>query len=649
MKKFCLDLETYSSCNLKDEGLVRYAAHPSTLIRCISIENEQGKVKTFVPDFLGGKDETKLLQDFFDLVCDRKAQIIAHNYRFELELLNHCIDQFGVKLKRPLHFDDFICTQEMSRVCRGPAKMEFAAPYWLGPSVLKDMEGNQLMVRTCVISETEPAVKECTVEGTEASWVKVPTGYVKYNATIEKAVQNYCAADVRVTWELYRKLEGVLDITYNKFLPVAVQAARVTRAMNTKGVRIDEKRRKQVAEGALEIQDKFDAYASKHFGVTRGAQKAKCLESLREQGLKIKSFDTLEVMKANINPKNDKKLLEKLNRYKELSTISAKKAIQAENKMHNGRIYDMFTYCGASATGRWASLGVQLQNLPKPSLPSEDIEAWKGPIEKLAPSAARSMFVPDEGEVFFDSDFAQIEARLAFWFAGEKEALENFAKGKDIYSEFASKIYGKKITKKDPERQVGKKAILSLQFGQGASKFGEAMLQDTGKPFSEAKKVVDTYRKTFPGIVAEWKRLNDMMMESLHKGTPLVIDTPTGRKLHYGLVKRKLFKYKDGTSAYKPAYYNAGKRVWQGIWGGSLFNNLVQSTAGDIIKVKMGALLEKGYVPSITLHDAVTYSIPESKYEEVKDLWEGCCQEFLDKYFSGLPLAYDSKKLLRYE
>ena len=71
------------------------------------------------------------------------------------------------------------------------------------------------------------------------------------------------------------------------------------------------------------------------------------------------------------------------------------------------------------------------------------------------------------------SDSAQIEARVVAWLAGEKGLIEAFKNKVDIYSEFASTVYEKEVTKdSDPlARHVGKTAVLGLGYSMGKDKF----------------------------------------------------------------------------------------------------------------------------------------------------------------------------------
>ena len=108
-------------------------------------------------------------------------------------------------------------------------------------------------------------------------------------------------------------------------------------------------------------------------------------------------------------------------------------------------------YYGAH-TGRWAGLDkVNFQNLP-----SRDVKK----------KALKNAILPPPNHVIINADSSQIEARILVWLAGQHDQVELYRQGKDVYCDFASRVYKKTITKKDnKERAVGKTCILGLGYG----------------------------------------------------------------------------------------------------------------------------------------------------------------------------------------
>ena len=117
-------------------------------------------------------------------------------------------------------------------------------------------------------------------------------------------------------------------------------------------------------------------------------------------------------------------------------------SIGARNR---GRLPIPLKYYGAH-TGRWSGLdSVNLQNLP-----SRDKKK----------KALKNSIVAPPGHVVINCDSSQIEARVLAWLAGQEDVVQQFAKGEDVYSIFASKVYKKEISKKNPtERFVGKTCL----------------------------------------------------------------------------------------------------------------------------------------------------------------------------------------------
>lgn len=108
-----------------------------------------------------------------------------------------------------------------------------------------------------------------------------------------------------------------------------------------------------------------------------------------------------------------------------------------------GRLPIMLNYYGAH-TGRFSGGDkLNLQNLPS----------------RGNTTIRRALKAP-EGHVLISCDSSQIEARTVAWVAGQEDLLVAFRDKRDVYSEFASEVYGRTITKADKvERFVGKTCI----------------------------------------------------------------------------------------------------------------------------------------------------------------------------------------------
>jgi DNA polymerase len=139
------------------------------------------------------------------------------------------------------------------------------------------------------------------------------------------------------------------------------------------------------------------------------------------------------------------------------------------------RVYDIAN-CGPRnrfvANGKVVS-NCNWQNFERPS----KTDPRKGTVRK-------SICAP-EGDLLFGGDASQIEARFNAWYSGHDDLVADFAAGRDVYSLFASKVYGRPIDrKKNAEDEVpgfvGKTSVLGLGYGMGYLKFGSEMMRGAG-------------------------------------------------------------------------------------------------------------------------------------------------------------------------
>lgn len=167
----------------------------------------------------------------------------------------------------------------------------------------------------------------------------------------------------------------------------------------------------------------------------------------------------------------------------------------------------------AAHTGRFGGLDkLNMQNLPRGS--------------KL-----RTAIKAPEGQTLFIADLSNIEARMLAWLSKSEDLLRAFAEGRDVYSEFASQVYGRTITKDDElERYVGKTAVLGLGYGMGHERFKDTLR--AGSPSVDigdqtAKNIVNQYRAMYPRIPILWSKMKDALFLMLHNNSvnygPVVI------------------------------------------------------------------------------------------------------------------------------
>lgn len=277
----------------------------------------------------------------------------------------------------------------------------------------------------------------------------------------------------------------------------------------------------------------------------------------------------------------------------------------------------------AAHTGRWGGDDkLNLQNLPRQS-----------PI--------KSAITAPHGFKLIDADSSQIEARTLAWLAGQNDLVNAFEKGEDVYKIMASAIYGKKEDEisKD-ERFVGKTTILGAGYGMGAEKF-VLQLKTFGIEIEtqEAKRIIDTYRNTYPQIVNLWKEANKSLDAlRLSQTTTVGVQpqalyiTENGFVLPSGLFLNYPDLQKDDDNQY--SYYSRRGRIK--IYGGKVVENLCQALARCVIGEQM-LRISKKYKVALTVHDAVMAVVPESEAEEAQKYIEECMR-WRPEWAKTLPL-----------
>jgi len=283
--------------------------------------------------------------------------------------------------------------------------------------------------------------------------------------------------------------------------------------------------------------------------------------------------------------------------------------IGARNK---GKLPIPLKYYGAH-TGRWAgSDKVNFQNLPA--------------RDKKKKALKNAVIAPEDYQVI-NCDSSQIEARVLVWLAGQDDVVEWYREGRDVYSEFASKVYGRPITKKDTtERAVGKTCILGLGYGTGWSKLQQTLKIATGLNLdeNECQRLVKVYREVNDKVIQLWKTCDEALrdMSAWPNGKkPYYLDarnallvTPKGIRLPNGL-----YIYYPGLtwdiSEAKSKYIYKSRRGMISIWGGSVVENVIQALARIIVGEQM-LEINKKYRPVLTVHDAVVCVVPETEVNE---------------------------------
>jgi DNA polymerase-1 len=249
------------------------------------------------------------------------------------------------------------------------------------------------------------------------------------------------------------------------------------------------------------------------------------------------------------------------------------------------------TYGQAVAvTGRLASNNPNLQNIP--------IRTERG-------REIRKAFIPrDEGHMLVSADYSQIELRIVAAMSGDEVMCEAFRQNKDVHTATAAKVYGveeEAVTKE--MRRKAKSVNFGIIYGQGA--FGLA--ENLGISRSEAKTIIDNYKKEFAGIT---RYMDDMINFCREHG---YVQTIMGRKRWLRDI-------------------NSSNFTVRGYAERNAINSPIQGTAADMIKLAMvkihHALKEKKFKSKMILqvHDELVFDTTKDEVESIKPVILDCMQ-----------------------
>lgn len=431
---------------------------------------------------------------------------------------------------------------------------------------------------------------------------------------------NYCINDVELTYALYQKLRPkstpkemyIIDLMIRMFTDPVLQLDKEV-----------------LTKHLTNVQDKKQALMGKidsEIGRENLMSNPKFAEVLKNLGveppMKISPATGKETYAFGKTDIGFKALLEHEDemvqavvsaRFGIKSTLEETRTESFIKISERGSLPILLNYYGAH-TGR-ASGGdkINLQNLPRGGELRQAIQA-------------------PEGHKLVAVDSSQIEARVVAWLAGETDLLQAFSEGRDIYSEFASEVYERSITKSDKvERFVGKTCILGLGYGMGKDKFkttlkiGQAGVS-VDIPANDAEKIVNLYRAKYRSITKLWKE-GDKALEAIQNGYDFELGSvkllcnsegvhlPNGMKVQY----RNLRKDRDGyqyDSRYGPVK----------IYGGKLIENIVQALARIVVFDQMAKIDQafrkydkpnNRFKVALTVHDEVVAVCPEKAEEKI--------------------------------
>jgi DNA polymerase I-like protein with 3'-5' exonuclease and polymerase domains len=194
----------------------------------------------------------------------------------------------------------------------------------------------------------------------------------------------------------------------------------------------------------------------------------------------------------------------------------------------------------------------------------------------------------------------------------------------------------------------GPMIVHNCGYGMGAAKF-QAALKNAGVevPLEEAKRIIDTYRKTYPKITKLWKDAGLILDAIIRNQTTTLgrdglrkVEGRNGIRLPNGLYLKypnlRGITNDEGKSEYVYDTKRGKATVPNRIYGGKTIENVCQALARIVIGDQM-LLVAKKYRVVMTVHDAIACIVPEDEVERAQEYVE-LCMKIRPQWGPDLPL-----------
>ncbi|MBS4832613.1 MAG: DNA polymerase [Ruminococcus callidus] len=622
-----IDIETKSDKDISKCGVYAYTDTPyfDILLFAYSIDGQPVQVV----DMANGEE---IPENVLAALVDENVIKMAFNVNFERVCLSKYLRKNYPQYFQSYSIDedtvgDFLnpeswhCSMIHARTLGLPSSLAEVGKV-LGIEQQKMTEGKALIKFFCVPYDTIDGVPQ----------FHSPTDYPD-KWEIFKA---YNKRDVEAELEIDRRLSRfpVPDFLWKEFY--------LDQEINDRGILVD----MQLADKAIgldaEAKEELTAEMKRLTGVENPNSVYQLLDWLETQGYKSDSLGKTQVQELIKTAKEPVKSV--LQMRLQLSKSSVKKYTAMKNTAcSDNRARGMFSFYGASRTGRWAGRNVQLQNLPQNYLPDlsearelvkygsfEDIQMLYDDVPDTLSQLIRTAFIPRQGMKFIVADFSAIEARVIAWLAGEEWRMKAFANGEDIYCASASKMFGVPVVKHGENGQLRQKGKISeLACGFGGSVGAMKAMGGSEMSDAELKQIVTDWRTASPHIVQLWWDVENAAIKAVRDKTEtethgihfsyesgfLFIKLLSGRRLAY--VKPRIGENRFGGDSITYEGIGTGRK-WERLetYSGKLVENIVQATARDLLFYSMQTLSQYFIVGHI--HDEMIIECPkDTKLDEI--------------------------------
>ncbi len=283
--------------------------------------------------------------------------------------------------------------------------------------------------------------------------------------------------------------------------------------------------------------------------------------------------------------RSEHEIIPRIERWRELSTlIKTYLDVLPALVDERSRIHTTFLQAVAQ-TGRLSSTNPNMQNVP---------------IRTPLGREIRGCFEAEEGNLLISADYSQIELRVLAHAAEEDVLMEIFARGEDVHTATASRVFGVEPDAIDPGMR-SKAKMINYGIVYGLSDYGLA--DRLNIPRAEAKEFIDAYLERFPKVAA-------FMAETIERAREAGdVQTLWGRRRQIPELRARNYQVRT-----------LGERL--------AVNTVIQGTAADIIKLAMvrchRALAESGLQTRLllTIHDELLFEGPPQESDAAKELVE---------------------------
>lgn len=609
-KELFIDIETFSSEDIKVCGAYKYIASPDFEILMVSYAFDDEPVITV--DLARGEP---LPTEFIYALTDKSCLKIAHNAVFE----RISFERIGLHTE----ISQWYCTSVKAAYCGLPLSLDDV-------SKRLDLQDKKLSIGKALIKYFSCPCKATKINGGRTrnypedaldKWIMYKE-YNKYDVLSER--------------EIYRRLQKYEIPKDERRLYV------VDQHINDRGIMID----RAFAESCIYVDTEYRNILIEKAREITGLENPNSPLQIRKwiksvSGIEVDSLAKDVIDSVVEQTKNFPQITEVLDIYKKLSKTSVKKYYAMINcATPDDRVRGTFQFYGANRTGRWAGRLLQLQNLSKNHYPDIDLlrnlmkeRDWEavdmafGDVTDALSQLVRTALIAPEGYIYSVADFSAIEARVISWLANEEWRMEVFRGDGKIYEATGSKMFGvpiSAITKGSALRDKSKISELALGYEGSLGALKRMGGEKMGLADAEMITLVKKWRDANPSIVKMWKEIERCAHEAVRYQRPvrgtcrnlifecdgevLTIRLPSGRQLFY---LHPTFKDKAIGNSRQPIRALCYEGVVQdtkqwGVidtYGGKLTENIVQAIARDLIGYSLMRLDEAGFRIVAHIHD----------------------------------------------